>query len=82
MEHELRPAKWSDLDVGVLLNGLSYEREDDPRYPIATRALGLAMAVRKGARHDAMGSAEYMTEDMARNHFVLIGGMPACSTQR
>jgi hypothetical protein len=74
MEHEPRPAKWSDPDVGILLNGLSYEREDDPRYPIATRALGLAMAVRKRARHDAMGSSEYMTENKARDHLVLIEG--------
>jgi hypothetical protein len=47
MEHEPAAIKWSDPDVGVLLDGLKYGREDDPKYPIQTRALGLAMAVKK-----------------------------------
>ena len=58
----------------VLLNGLSYDRENDPKYPMPTRALGLAMAVRKRTRNDAMGSTEYMTEDFARDTLVAIGG--------
>jgi hypothetical protein len=73
MQRQPRPAKWSDSDVGVLLDGLKYERENDPKYPIATRALGLAMAVRKASRHDAMGPKEYMTEELARNALVVIG---------
>lgn len=73
MEHQPRPTKWSDPDVDVLLDGLKYERENDPRYPISTRALGLAIAVRKGSRHDAMGPTEYMTEELARDRLVGIG---------
>jgi len=56
-----------------LLNGLTYERENDPKYPISTRALGLAMAARKGSRHDAMGPTEQMTEDGARDRLAVIG---------
>jgi hypothetical protein len=67
------PIRWSDPDVDVLLDGLKYERENDPKYPIATRALGLAIAVRKRSRHDAMGPTEQMTEDDARDRLVVIG---------
>jgi hypothetical protein len=77
MEHEPAAIRWSDPDVGVLLDGLKYGREDDPKYPIQTRALGLAMAVRRKTRHSAMGSREYMTENIARDRLVLIGGYAA-----